>query len=82
MAGTDETAGQTTDGQFETPSDVSDDNPYVREPDTEFGAVADLSKAEAEAQAEDLREAIRSAAIREAEVRAVEHRGAPHRALD
>jgi len=39
--------------------DVSDDNPYVREPDTDFRPVDDLSEDDAEQQVEYLREAIR-----------------------
>ncbi|MFA1609664.1 NAD-dependent DNA ligase LigA [Halobellus rubicundus] len=35
------------------------DNPYLRDPDTDFAPVADLSRDEAAAQAETLREAIR-----------------------
>lgn len=36
-----------------------EDNPYVRDPDTEFGPVADLTEAEAREQAARLREAVR-----------------------
>lgn len=59
MPGTDETTGQRADTEFEGASDVSADNPYIREPDTEFRTVTELSKPEAEDQARNLREAIR-----------------------
>ncbi|MFB6082396.1 MAG: NAD-dependent DNA ligase LigA [Halanaeroarchaeum sp.] len=39
--------------------DAPDDNPYVRDPDTDFAPVASLSADEAETQAAALREAIR-----------------------
>ena len=49
MAGTDETTGQAPASEFAGASDVSDDNPYIDEPDTEFRAVAELSASEASA---------------------------------
>ncbi|MFB6141918.1 MAG: NAD-dependent DNA ligase LigA [Halorientalis sp.] len=52
-------AGSEESGAVEGESDVSDDNPYVRDPDTDFRPVEDLSQDEAETQAARLREAIR-----------------------
>ncbi len=44
---------------LEGASEVSDDNPFVRDPDTEFRPVDDLDESEATQQAAYLREAIR-----------------------
>lgn len=49
VAGTDETTGQAPASEFAGASDVSGDNPYIDEPDTEFRAVAELSASEASA---------------------------------
>ncbi|MFB6073364.1 MAG: NAD-dependent DNA ligase LigA [Halobacterium sp.] len=45
--------------EADLPEDAPEDNPYVREPDTDFQPVEDLDESEAERQVEALREAVR-----------------------
>jgi DNA ligase (NAD+) len=46
-------------GDLDGAEDVSQDNPYIVEPETDFEPVDDLSEADATQQVEALREAIR-----------------------
>ncbi|MFB6087461.1 MAG: NAD-dependent DNA ligase LigA [Haloarculaceae archaeon] len=57
MAGTEDADESPT--EYEGADEVSEDNPYIEEPDTDFRPVGDLTDDEAERQAERLREAIR-----------------------
>mgnify|MGYP000073691722 FL=1 len=57
-ASSDEASGDSAGEAFE-PAYADPDNPYLRDPDTDFAPVEELTREEAQSQAAALREAIR-----------------------